>query len=139
MLAEIFEAKRKGNEIMLKRISKERRISPRIELELPLKIAVNGYRFETSTQNVSNAGAYCHINRYIPPFTKLAVKMILPIVNNNKKEECTVDCKGVIVRINDVAEGGFNIAIFFNEIKALHKEKISKYISQFLPKEPSCV
>jgi len=122
---------------MIKRNKTERRLYPRIEQALPIKIIANGYDFATSTQNVSCIGAYCHLDKYMPPFTKLAIKVTLPIANGNRKENIDVECNGVIVRTEDVDNGGFNIAIFFNRIKDSQRKKISQYISQFLPKESS--
>lgn len=111
----------------------ERRISPRIDQKVPVNLSANGYSFVTSTQNVSCTGAYCHINKYIPPFTKLAIKMVLPIISRNKKELVNIECKGVIVRASEEDKDGFNVAIFFNEINDRQQQKISKYINQFLP------
>jgi len=119
---------------MIRRIKTERRQHPRIEKELPIKILANGYDFTTATQNISCIGTYCHINKYIPPFTKIAVKITLPFMKNQDRENCNVECKGVVIRTADEKRGGFNIAIFFNEIKNTQRQKISQYISQFLPK-----
>lgn len=113
----------------------ERRVHPRIYHELPLYIAANGYDFKTTTQNISCSGAYCQIKKYIPPFTKLAIKMILPIKKNNTKEKVDIKCKGVIVRSDDTTKNGFNIAIFFNEISENQREKIVQYIHQYLPEK----
>jgi len=63
----------------MKKDKSERRQYPRIEQNLPLKIAANGYRFATTTENVSCVGAYCHLDKYIPPFTKIAVKLTFPV------------------------------------------------------------
>lgn len=115
------------------RLKKERRLHPRIAHTLPLKIAANGYDFITTTQNVSCVGAYCRINKYIPPFTKIMVLLSLPVIANNRTKNYSVECKGVVVRSEDESEGGFNIAIFFNDIKDGQRQKISEYISQFLP------
>lgn len=116
----------------------EKRLYPRIDHELPVRLTANGYDFSTTTQNISCAGAYCRINKYVPPFTKLAVKMLLPVVSEGKKQKINVECSGVIVRNEDSSQkNNFNIAIFFNEIKDAQRKKISRYISQFLPKEPS--
>lgn len=123
-----------GSQGMTKYAKTERRLHPRVEKKLPLKVAANGYDFATSTQNISCVGAYCRVNKYIPPFTKIAIRITLP---NNKSKEYDVECKGVIVRTEDEKTGGFNIAIFFNEIKDDQRQKISRYISQFLP-EHSC-
>jgi hypothetical protein len=111
---------------------KERRLHPRIEHKLPLNLAVNGYDFSTSTHNISSVGAYCHIDRYMPPFTKMYVKLSLP----NKEQagkNTIVECKGVVVRTEDESNGGFNLAIFFNEIRDDQRKKIAQNFSQFLP------
>lgn len=122
----------------MQHIKTERRQYPRIEKEFPLKITANGYDFATSTQNISCVGAYCRVDKYIPPFTKINVKITLPIMNSAvEKNNCDVECKGVIVRTEDEKNSGFNIAIFFNEIKNSQQKKIAQYISQFLPKTPS--
>jgi len=110
----------------------ERRQYPRISAQVPLKIAANGYDFITSTQNVSCVGAYCRIDKYVPPFTKINIKLSLPIVTKRAKKNCNVECKGVIVRSDDETSGGFNIAIFFNQINESQQKKISQYLSQFL-------
>lgn len=116
---------------MKRTLSKERRLNPRIEKQLPVNIAANGYDFSTTTKNISCLGAYCRIDKYIPPFTKIMVRLNLPI--KSASTGASVECKGVVVRSEDEAEGGFNIAIFFNDIKNGQREKISQYINKFLP------
>ncbi|MDD5128984.1 MAG: PilZ domain-containing protein [Candidatus Omnitrophica bacterium] len=110
----------------------ERRVHPRLEHKLPFNVAVNGYDFSTTTHNISCVGAYCHLNKYIPPFTKISVKLSLPIKGRPQKNTI-VECKGVVVRSEDENRGGFNIAIFFNQMRGEQRKKISAYISQFLP------
>lgn len=114
---------------------KERRLHPRLAHSLPLKVAANGYDFATSTENLSCLGAYCLINKYVPPFTKVMVKLDFP-ATDTAGSGYQLDCKGVIVRSEDSPGGGFNIAIFFNAIRENQRKKISQYINQFLPKEP---
>ena len=130
MLAK-FPGKSKGREKMTKK--DERRQYPRVYCELPLKLAANGFDFATSTQNVSAVGAYCRINKYLPPFTKLAVRLSLPVNRGDQSDTLNVECKGVVVRSEDETSGGFNIAIFFNEIKDSQRQKIEQYISKSLP------
>jgi hypothetical protein len=111
---------------------KERRVHPRLAHKLPLNLAVNGYDFSTVSRNISSVGAYCHLDKYMPPFTKISVKLSLP----NKDEagkNTIVECKGVVVRTEDEADGGFNLAIFFNQMRSDQRKKIAQYISQFLP------
>lgn len=111
----------------------EKRLHPRLEHKLPIKVAVDGYGFASSTQNVSCLGTYCHIQKYMPPFTKVIVNLTLPIMTDGGKRDCSLECKGVIVRTEDEKGGGFNIAIFFNHITQEQRKAISQYINQFLP------
>lgn len=113
-------------------IKSEKRLHPRLFHKLPLKIATAGYDFVTTTTNISCLGAYCHINKYVPPFTKIALKLDLPL---GMKKKSVVACNGVVVRSEDDASGGFNIAIFFNEIKESQRKVISQYVNQFLPQQ----
>jgi len=111
----------------------ERRIHPRIDQQLPMAVVANGYDFATSTQNVSCVGAYCNIQKYIPPFTKVMIKLSMPISNERGNVHSEVECKGVVVRTEDASTGGFNVAIFFNGINDTQRHKISQYVDQFLP------
>lgn len=111
---------------------KERRLHPRLDQQLPLNLAVDGYDFSTSTRNISCVGAYCHLDKYMPPFTKISVKLSLPSKDRSGKGTI-VECKGVVVRTEDEAKGGFNLAIFFNEMRDEQRKKIAHYISKFLP------
>lgn len=116
---------------MTKISNAERRLHPRVEQELPVKIIANGYDFATTTKNISCLGAYCRISKYVPPFTRVAIRLNLPMVK--KQKEADLECRGVVVRTEDEADGGFNVAIFFNGIQESQKQKISQYLSQFLP------
>ncbi len=110
----------------------ERRLHPRIDQQLAINVAANGYDFVTNTHNISCLGAYCTIDKYIPPFTKLRIKLNLPLTRKNVKERYDIDCSGVIVRTEDNPDGKFNIAIFFNKINDQPRKKIAQYIQQFI-------
>lgn len=116
---------------MKKNNPRDKRLYPRIEQALPVKIAANGFDFVTTTQNVSCVGAYCRIDKYIPPFTKVMVKLNLPVSSANQDDH-KVECYGVVVRTEDEDSGGFNIAIFFNKIKENQRQRIAGYLNQFL-------
>lgn len=120
---------------MMSQKAKERRKFPRLEVSLPVKIAANGYDFSTTTQNISCVGTYCRITKYVPPFTRVGIKMNLPIREKKQRRDYQVECKGVIVRSEDESGGGFNIAVFFNEINQNQKKIISRYLNQFLPQD----
>ena len=111
---------------------KERRVYPRLAHKLPLNLAVNGYDFSTVSRNISSVGAYCHLDKYMPPFTKISVKLSLP-TRDAAGKNTIVECKGVVVRTEDETDGGFNLAIFFNQMRDDQRKKIAQYISRFLP------
>ena len=110
----------------------ERRVHPRIDHQLPINVAANGYDFVTNTQNISCVGTYCTLDKYIPPFTKVRIKMNLPLSQDGIREDCNVNCNGVIVRTEDDPGGKFNVAIFFNEIKDQPRQKIAQYVKQII-------
>ena len=118
---------------MPKATKSERREYPRIAQKLPIALSANGYDFATTTQNISCVGAYCHIDKYVPPFTKVLVKMNIPIAAAG----CQVSCHGVVVRTEDDRNSGFNVAIFFNQMQDGERKKISRYISQLLSRGSS--
>ena len=95
----------------------EKRLYPRIGHNLPIKVAVNGYDFITTTKNVSCVGVCCHLKKYVPPFTKVSVKLSLPVKIKKVNKNLLIKCIGVVVRTEDEKkESGFNVAIFFNQI-----------------------
>lgn len=106
----------------------ERRRSPRIEKEIALKIRADNCDIVTQTKNISSLGAYCTVNRYIPPLTKLAIVLMLPL--KEKDNSTQVQCRGVVVRTKNRHPDGFDIAIYFNEINKKNKEKIEKFVKQ---------
>ncbi|MCM8762926.1 MAG: PilZ domain-containing protein [Candidatus Omnitrophica bacterium] len=107
----------------------ERRKYPRINKNLPLSIALKGADFVVETKNISCGGAYCHVDRYIKPLTKLAICINLPDTKRN------IFCKGVVVRTEEAVPTGYNIAIFFNEIDKKDLNVLSNYIHHHLAYE----
>lgn len=125
---------------MIEKTGPERRLFPRVNQQLPAQVIANGYDFETTTKNVSCVGAYCNIKKYVPPFTKVMVKLDLPLADSTHDAASrNVECKGVIVRSEDELTGGFNVAIFFNGITAVARRKISRYINQLVSGDSSCL
>ncbi|MFC1645606.1 hypothetical protein ACFL2Y_00285, partial [Candidatus Omnitrophota bacterium] len=49
----------------------EKRKHLRIIKSLPIKIRNEDFDIVAETKNVSCAGAYCRVDRYVAPFTKL--------------------------------------------------------------------
>ena len=109
----------------------ERRRYSRIKKPLPLKIKNEGFDIVTETKNISAYGTYCLIDRYLAPYTKLAIRLSLP----SKGRTGQINCRGVIVRTEENSDNIYNIAIYFNEIKKIDQKKISRYVDYYLKKE----
>lgn len=109
----------------------EKRRHPRLRKSLPLKIRKAEFDIFTETKNISASGAYCSIDRYLAPYTKLAIQLFLP----SKRKTEQIDCKGVIVRTEENLNNTYNIAIYFNEIKKSAQRKISRYVDYNLKRE----
>lgn len=117
------------------RTTPERRKHPRILKKLPLKVKVNSYNIVTETLNISASGAYCEIDRYIAPMTKVGLILLVPLrLKNNKTVTRKLSCEGVLVRIekSKSSEGKFNIAIFFTHMKEPDLKNISRYVESHL-------
>lgn len=89
---------------------------------MSLSIGIANVDFTTQTKNISCGGAYCHVDKYIEPMTKLSVSLRLP------EEKHVISCKGVVVRTEEAVPTGYNIAIFFNEISAKDRDLLRNHV-----------
>jgi hypothetical protein len=107
----------------------ERRQHPRVDNNVPLKISSADADFVTETKNISCAGAYCRVSRYLEPMTKLKVLLLLPVRKGKRVTTKKVSCFGVVVRTENILEGeGFNTAIFFNDIHPRDSRAIAEFV-----------
>jgi len=107
----------------------ERRKHPRLAGNIPVKLCAEEFDIVTETKNLSRTGAYCRVNKYIEPMTKMKIQLLLPFKQNTKTLTKKVSCQGVVVRAEAVPGGeNFNIAIYFNEIKTRDADYISEFV-----------
>lgn len=115
--------------------SQERRQAPRIAEQIPVAIQDAGEEFRTETQNISTAGAYCTLNRFIAPMTKLQLQCELP----DGARRVRIRCSGVVVRIEPSVPSPeralYNIAIFFTELAERDRIAISRFIRRRLTQQ----
>ena len=115
----------------------DRRRDPRLEKNIPVKICYEDADVVTETRNLSRSGVYCRIENYIEPMTKLKIQLLLPFNKGGKPTTKKIDCKGVIVRTEAIPDQeGFNVAIFFNDIKKREAEWLSEYVKSTLDRQP---
>ena len=108
----------------------ERRKYPRVENNLPVKISSDELDIVTETRNLSCAGAYCRVDKYLEPMTKLQIHLLLPFKKKDKITTKKVSCQGIVVRVEPQPdEKHFNVAIYFNDIQQKDIKAISEYVS----------
>jgi hypothetical protein len=111
----------------------EKRRFPRANKGLPIKINNGDFDIVTETKNISCIGAYCQIDKYIPPFTKIKATLLLP--SKVKNANCYVRCQGTVVRVekeNNTLEPQYNIAIYFSQITKASMSKIDRFVKDHL-------
>jgi hypothetical protein len=107
----------------------ERRKHPRVEKNVPLKLSWADADVVTETRNISCAGAYCRVSKYIEPMTRVEVTLLLPVKKGEKITTKKVTCRGVVVRTENIPDGEeFYTAIFFSDILP----KDSRILAQFV-------
>ena len=96
----------------------EKRRSPRIDRSIPVKISSPAADLVTETRNISASGAYCRVSDYIEPMTRVSLTFLLPVKTGGKVSSRKIQCGGVVVRTENIPfENGFNVAIFFNDVR----------------------
>lgn len=121
---------------MSQKSSRERRKDPRFFGNIPLKISGDDFDLVTESKNLSRSGAYCRVNQYIEPMTKLKIQFLLPFRRNDRTVTKKISCGAVIVRTeSEPTKGGYNVAIFFNDIQARDIATLTEYVNNMLAVE----
>ena len=108
----------------------ERRRTPRLDNNIPLKIRSDDFDIVTETKNLSSSGAYCRINKYLEPMTKLKIVLLLPLRRRNRLTTKKISCQGIIVRTESIpGDQYFNVAIYFSDIPQKDVNYLNDYIN----------
>ncbi|MBI2885366.1 MAG: PilZ domain-containing protein [Candidatus Omnitrophica bacterium] len=109
----------------------DRRRAPRLAEHLPLTLGdgPEGISVQTHTKNLSASGAYCTVNRFVRPMTKLKIKLDLP-----GAPAVHIYCEGVVVRVEPPHEQAgvseYHIAIFFSDLAERDRLLIAGYVQR---------
>lgn len=110
----------------------ERRKTPRVAERLELTLAGADGVVQADTQNLSAAGAYCTVDRFIPPMTKLELRLELP----DGAQRTSVRCVGVVVRVEPIIaspqQGRYQTAILFTELSERDRSAIERFVARRL-------
>lgn len=110
----------------------ERRKTPRISEQVSLSLAHADGVIRADTQNLSTAGAYCVLDRFIPPLTKLELELNVP----DGRHVRSIRCLGVVVRVEPVLtspqRGRYQTAVLFTELSERDRSAIARFVTQRL-------
>ena len=107
----------------------ERRRHPRLDNNVPVKISCEDFDLVTETRNLSCSGAYCQVNKFLEPMTKLKIHLLLPLKKKDKVTTKKITCDGVVVRAeSQPGDSRFNIAIYFSEMPIKDRKCLAEYI-----------
>ncbi len=110
----------------------ERRRAPRVAERLSLTIGEGKSAYVAETKNLSASGAYCMLDQFLPPMTKLALQFDLP----NGARHVRVACSGVVVRVEPLVahadRGRYQIAVFFTDLTERDRAAIMRFVRQRL-------
>jgi hypothetical protein len=117
----------------LNKSASERRNSPRVKSNVPVKIICDDGDIVTQTADISRSGVYCLVNRPVEMMTKLQVCLLIPTKKYGKTSTRKINCQGVVVRVEPVAGSkGAHVAIFFNDIAQRDADTIADYVTTYL-------
>ena len=112
----------------------ENRTSTRQIAQLPVSLkGLVWEQMQAKTLNMSEGGAYCNINHFIAPMTKMMVTLVLPLHKKNDDiHEETIRCEAVVVHINPEEESrstkNYEVGLWFSDLKNGDKKKIKRYL-----------
>ena len=109
----------------------ERRSAPRLHMPVPLLLGEDETEISAVTKNLSASGAYCSLRRFLPPMTKVEVR--LDISNGAPREIC---CRGVVVRVEPPRHiprrTRYHVAIFFHDIATRDRLALARFVEHHL-------
>lgn len=109
----------------------ERRREPRVAERVALAIREAGNELATQTNNLSASGAYCTLDRFIAPMSKLQLRLTLP---SDGRHPTQIRCSGVVVRVEPVIHtahrGGYHVAVLFTDLTARDRSAIGRFVRQ---------
>ncbi len=110
----------------------ERRRAPRVAERVSVALTEEGKAFQAESENLSAAGVYCTLDRFLPPMTKLQLQFELL----DGARHVRVRCEGVVVRVEPIIasaeRGRYHVAVFFTELAERDRSAISRFVSQRL-------
>ena len=112
----------------------ERRGAPRAPERVQVVMTDVATELRAETHNLSASGAYCALDRFVAPMTKLQLQMELPTANSGRP--ATIHCYGVVVRTKPLVapgeRGRYHVAIFFTDLSTRDRATITRFVARRL-------
>ena len=110
----------------------ERRSTPRVAERVSFAITEGQVVLQAESIDLSATGAYCTLERFIAPMTKLQLDYELP----DGSRRVRICCTGVVVRTEPVVaspdKGRYHVAIFFTDLNERDRSAIERFVHQRL-------
>ena len=110
----------------------ERRQAPRVEERVWLALRGEATEFRAETKNLSTIGAYCVMDQFLAPMTKLQLEFELP----DGARRVRIRGEGAVVRVEPVVDsverGRYHVGIYFTQMSDEHRAAISRFVRQRL-------
>ena len=108
----------------------ERRGAPRTSKRVTVSLTDSSAELVTETNNLSASGAYCTVNRFIAPMTKLTMRFNV----SDGAHPVTIHCTGVVVRTDPSVptphQARYSIAVFFSDVAERDRATITQFVRQ---------
>ena len=114
----------------------ERRKCPRYNVQIPIQLSLSHSSFpdtlDATALNLCQHGLYCTVTRYIPPFHKLLITMIVP-KHEKTPPRVISQMEGIVVRIEPEREEAdcheYQVALYVQELSEEQEEALQSLLS----------
>jgi hypothetical protein len=106
----------------------ERRAKTRHRAEIQIQLQLGPQQAAVSTRDVCMNGLSCHLPEPLNLFTKYRFRLFVPIEDGRPEE---IDGEGIVVRVEEVEEGGANLfqtAFFFQHLDEGHLRTLESFL-----------
>jgi hypothetical protein len=114
---------------------KDRRVHERFSTELSVQGVAGepGVVARMVARNLSLGGLYCTSTKDFPEMTRLAVRLMLPVLGNRNGDTEPLDLEAVVVRREQLAEAvngeaRYEFALFFTQVGTEARSRLTRYL-----------
>jgi hypothetical protein len=110
----------------------ERRSSPRVETDVPLRLTFKDSTVETRIRDLSTPGIRFRSPSALPLLCRVQIALELPS-RGGAKLAVPIAINGVVVRCDERQGRDFDTAIYFEDLSSQARLQLSQFVSGRLP------